>query len=142
VCHRQAGRELGWQSQQLQFGQQLQFEVCLCQVARSSQKGWGKLVDCALEINCVLDPDTSCCTALVASTRCRDFGMDKTSFSGDGVVTGSGLIAGRPVFVYSQDFTGGAVVGRTGSRYSSLPLLDWICTLPTHAPPACAGALL
>lgn len=36
--------------------------------------------------------------------------MDKTSFSGDGVVTGSGLIAGRPVFVYSQDFTGGPVV--------------------------------
>jgi hypothetical protein len=32
--------------------------------------------------------------------------MDKSSFSGDGVITGSGLIAGRPVFVYSQDFTG------------------------------------
>jgi len=32
--------------------------------------------------------------------------MDKSSFSGDGVVTGSGLIGGRPVFVYSQDFTG------------------------------------
>lgn len=38
--------------------------------------------------------------------RCRDFGMDKSSFSGDGVVTGSGLIMGRPVYVYSQDFTG------------------------------------
>ena len=25
--------------------------------------------------------------------------------AGDGVVTGSGTIAGRPVFVYSQDFT-------------------------------------
>jgi acetyl-CoA carboxylase carboxyltransferase component len=35
--------------------------------------------------------------------------MDKSSFSGDGVVTGSGLIAGRPVFVYSQDFTGEAI---------------------------------
>jgi hypothetical protein len=44
--------------------------------------------------------------AAVFTSRCRDFGMDKSSFSGDGVVTGSGMIAGRPVFVYSQDFTG------------------------------------
>jgi hypothetical protein len=46
-----------------------------------------------------------CCCDFVTA-RCRDFGMDKSSFSGDGVITGSGLIAGRPVFVYSQDFTG------------------------------------
>ncbi len=37
--------------------------------------------------------------------RCTNFGMDKTSFLGDGVVTGYGTIDGRVVYVYSQDFT-------------------------------------
>ncbi len=37
--------------------------------------------------------------------RCTDFGMEKTKFAGDGVVTGSGTINGRLVYVYSQDFT-------------------------------------
>jgi propionyl-CoA carboxylase beta chain len=37
--------------------------------------------------------------------RCNDFGMDAQRIPGDGVVTGHGRIAGRPVFVFSQDFT-------------------------------------
>jgi len=39
--------------------------------------------------------------------RCRDFGMDdpKTQIPGDGVVTGSAKIDGRPVYLFSQDFT-------------------------------------
>ena len=37
--------------------------------------------------------------------RCTDFGMEDQKILGDGVVTGHGLIAGRPVYVYSQDFT-------------------------------------
>ncbi len=37
--------------------------------------------------------------------RCIDFGMEKQSVPGDGVVTGNGTINGRLVFVYSQDFT-------------------------------------
>ena len=37
--------------------------------------------------------------------RCTDFGMDKKSIPGDGVVTGYGTINGRLVFSYSQDFT-------------------------------------
>ena len=35
----------------------------------------------------------------------HDFGMDEQKFPGDGVVTGSGRIHGRPVFVFAQDFT-------------------------------------
>jgi len=35
----------------------------------------------------------------------RDFGMDDQKVPGDGVVTGSGRIHGRPVFVFAQDFT-------------------------------------
>jgi propionyl-CoA carboxylase beta chain len=43
--------------------------------------------------------------------RCHDFGMGETRIPGDGVVTGYGTINGRPVFVFSQDFTvfGGAL---------------------------------
>jgi propionyl-CoA carboxylase beta chain len=43
--------------------------------------------------------------------RCVDFGMDETKIPGDGVVTGYGMINGRLVFVFSQDFTvfGGAL---------------------------------
>ncbi len=37
--------------------------------------------------------------------RCTNFGMDKTKFLGDGVVTGYGTIDGRLVYVYAQDFT-------------------------------------
>ena len=37
--------------------------------------------------------------------RSKDFGLDKQIFPGDGVVTGHGLIDGRNVFVFAQDFT-------------------------------------
>src|SRR6185437_7999528 len=37
--------------------------------------------------------------------RSRDFGLDKQKYPGDGVVTGHGLIDGRKVFVFAQDFT-------------------------------------
>jgi propionyl-CoA carboxylase beta chain len=43
--------------------------------------------------------------------RCTDFGMTEQKIPGDGVVTGYGMINGRLVFVFSQDFTvfGGAL---------------------------------
>jgi propionyl-CoA carboxylase beta chain len=46
--------------------------------------------------------------------NCVDFGMDESHIPGDGVVTGSGTINGRLVYVFSQDFTvfGGAVSER------------------------------
>ena len=37
--------------------------------------------------------------------RSRDFGLDKQIYPGDGVITGHGLIDGRKVFVFAQDFT-------------------------------------
>src|SRR5712691_1207144 len=37
--------------------------------------------------------------------RSRDFGLDKQLYPGDGVVSGHGLIDGRRVFVFAQDFT-------------------------------------
>jgi len=43
--------------------------------------------------------------------RSSDFGMAQNKIPGDGVVTGYGSVNGRPVFVFSQDFTvfGGAL---------------------------------
>jgi len=42
---------------------------------------------------------------------CTDFGMENQRIPGDGVITGHGMINGRPVMVFSQDFTvfGGAL---------------------------------
>ena len=37
--------------------------------------------------------------------RCVDFGMEDSTYPGDGVVTGWGTINGRLVYVFSQDFT-------------------------------------
>lgn len=37
--------------------------------------------------------------------RCKDFGLDKQYYPGDGVVTGYGNVNGRLVYVFSQDFT-------------------------------------
>ena len=37
--------------------------------------------------------------------RSHDFGLDKQLYPGDGVITGHGLIDGRNVFVFAQDFT-------------------------------------
>ncbi|HEV2845232.1 MAG TPA: carboxyl transferase domain-containing protein, partial [Thermoanaerobaculia bacterium] len=37
--------------------------------------------------------------------RCRDFGMDKVTIPGDGVVCGYGTADGRLVYVFAQDFT-------------------------------------
>jgi propionyl-CoA carboxylase beta chain len=37
--------------------------------------------------------------------RSRDFDLDKQKYPGDGVVTGHGLVDGRRVFIFAQDFT-------------------------------------
>jgi propionyl-CoA carboxylase beta chain len=50
--------------------------------------------------------------------NCTDFGMEETKIPGDGVVTGSGTINGRLVYVYSQDFTvfGGSLSERHAQK--------------------------
>ncbi|AEI49545.1 acyl-CoA carboxylase subunit beta [Runella slithyformis] len=37
--------------------------------------------------------------------RCKDFGLEKEYYLGDGVITGYGTIDGRLVYVFAQDFT-------------------------------------
>lgn len=43
--------------------------------------------------------------------RCNDFGLVDKTGPGDGVVTGFGKVNGRPIYLFSQDFTvfGGAL---------------------------------
>jgi propionyl-CoA carboxylase beta chain len=53
----------------------------------------------------LLDPDSFEEYDMFVSHDCQNFGMQDKKFEGDGVVTGSGTINGRLVFVYSQDFT-------------------------------------
>lgn len=53
----------------------------------------------------LLDPDSFEEYDMFVEHRCGHFGMDNKTTAGDGCVTGHGTIHGRPVFVYSQDFT-------------------------------------
>ncbi len=56
-------------------------------------------------IDLLLDPGSFEEFDMFKSHRCRDFGMDKQVFPGDGVVTGYGTVNGRVVYVFAQDFT-------------------------------------
>jgi len=58
--------------------------------------------------------------------RCVDFGMAENRIPGDGVVTGYGMINGRVVFVFSQDFT---VFGGSLSEAHA----EKICKIMDHA---------
>ena len=50
--------------------------------------------------------------------NCAEFGMETQKFPGDGVVTGSGTINGRLVYVFAQDFTvfGGSLSERHAQK--------------------------
>jgi acetyl-CoA carboxylase carboxyltransferase component len=56
-------------------------------------------------LDLLLDPGSFTEIDMYVTHRCRDFGMDRKVYPGDGVVTGYGTIAGRHVYVFSQDFT-------------------------------------
>ncbi|MCS7019864.1 MAG: acyl-CoA carboxylase subunit beta [Cytophagales bacterium] len=56
-------------------------------------------------IDLLLDPGTFEEIGKFVMHRCKDFGLDKEYYLGDGVVTGYGKVNGRLVYVFSQDFT-------------------------------------
>jgi propionyl-CoA carboxylase beta chain len=66
----------------------------------------------------LLDPGTFVEIDKFVTHRCTDFGMAEQKIPGDGVVTGHGRIEGRPVFVFSQDFTvfGGSLSGAFAAK--------------------------
>ena len=71
---------------------------------KEQQKSKGKL--CSRErIDALLDKESFVESFPYMTARSTDFGMDRHRFSGDGVVAGTGLIDGRQVWLFSQDFT-------------------------------------
>jgi propionyl-CoA carboxylase beta chain len=71
-------------------------------VARQHQSG--KLT-ARERVDMFLDPGTFVELDKFKTHRCAEFGMEKQKVLGDGVVTGYGLVEGRQVFVFAQDFT-------------------------------------
>jgi len=62
-------------------------------------------------IELLVDPGTFVELNPFIEHRCTDFGLGEQKGPGDGVVTGYGKVNGRPIFLFSQDFTvfGGAL---------------------------------
>ncbi|MCL4304435.1 acyl-CoA carboxylase subunit beta [bacterium] len=56
-------------------------------------------------LDILLDPGTFNEIDALVTHRSTQFGLDKQTVYGDGVVTGYGKIAGRLVYVFAQDFT-------------------------------------
>jgi propionyl-CoA carboxylase beta chain len=69
-------------------------------------------------IELLLDPGTFQEMDKFVTHRCADFGMEQQKILGDGVVTGHGLVGGRQVFVFAQDFTvfGGSLSGAYATK--------------------------
>jgi acetyl-CoA carboxylase carboxyltransferase component len=72
--------------------------------AVQKQKEQGKLT-ARERLNYLFDPETFRELDLFVTHRSTYFDMDKVDIPADGVVTGHGLVNGRPVFAFAQDFT-------------------------------------
>ena len=72
--------------------------------AVAKHKGKGKLT-ARERLDIFFDPGTFREIDMFVTHRCVNFGMEKIDVPSDGVVTGHGLVDGRPVFAFSQDFT-------------------------------------
>ena len=71
---------------------------------QEAQHAKGKLT-ARERIEVLADKDSFVEYDMFVEHRSTDFGMEKNKIPGDGVVTGNCKINGRPVLIYSQDFT-------------------------------------
>src|SRR5919202_821946 len=71
-------------------------------------------------VDLLFDPGTFEEVDKLVTHRCRDFGMDQQIVPGDGVVAGHGLVDGRQVFAFAQDFT---VVGGSLSETNAAKIV-------------------
>jgi len=73
-------------------------------------------------IETFLDPGSFVEVDKFKTHRCSDFGMGEHRVLGDGVVTGHGLVEGRQVFVFAQDFTvfGGSLSGAFAEKINKV----------------------
>lgn len=83
--------------------------------AVASHRAKGKLT-ARQRLLCLFDPGTFREIDMFVSHRCDYFGMKNVNIPSDGVVTGHGLVEGRPVFAYAQDFTSRA--GSLGEKHA------------------------
>ena len=90
-----------------------------------SQRKRGKLT-ARERLEKLFDDGTFAETDTFATHRATDLGLDRQRFAGDSVVTGSGLVNGRQVFAYAQDFT---VLGGSLSEVAA----QKICKVMDHA---------
>ncbi|MDM7929599.1 acyl-CoA carboxylase subunit beta [Blastomonas fulva] len=83
----------------------------------AAQHSKGKLT-ARERIDVLLDPGSFEELDMYVEHNCVDFGMQDQIIPGDGVVTGSGTVNGRLVFVFSQDFTvfGGSLSERHAQK--------------------------
>ncbi len=83
--------------------------------AIAKQKEKGKLT-ARQRIGLLFDKGTFRELDMFVTHRCVNFGMESVDIPADGVVTGHGLVDGRPVFAYAQDFT--ARAGSLGEMHA------------------------
>ncbi len=69
-----------------------------------SQHSKGKLT-ARERVQLLMDEDSFEEIGMLTTHRSSNFGLEKQQFLGDGVVTGYGTVHGRPIYVFSQDFT-------------------------------------
>jgi acetyl-CoA carboxylase carboxyltransferase component len=82
-------------------------------VAKHKEKG--KLT-ARERLNHLFDPGTFREIDMFVTHRCVNFGMAEVDIPSDGVVTGHGLVEGRQVFAFAQDFT--ARAGSLGEMHA------------------------
>ncbi|MCF8038812.1 MAG: methylmalonyl-CoA carboxyltransferase [Desulfohalobiaceae bacterium] len=83
--------------------------------AVAKHKAKGKLT-ARERLDLFFDPGTFQETDMFVKHRCVNFGMEEVDIPSEGVVTGYGLVNGRSVCAYSQDFT--ARAGSLGEMHS------------------------
>ena len=83
----------------------------------SKQHKKGKLT-ARERIEILLDKGSFQELGMLVKHRSTDFGLEKSKFLGDGVVTGYGTVNGRLIYVFSQDFTifGGSLAEAHASK--------------------------
>lgn len=83
-------------------------------------------------IGLLLDSDSFIEHQPYMTVRSSDFGLDKKIFMGDGIVSGSGKIEGRQVFLFAQDFT--VLGGSLGEMHAERIVEAQMLSLKTGTP--------
>jgi propionyl-CoA carboxylase beta chain len=83
-------------------------------------------------VHALLDEGTFEELDMFVTHQCQDFNMEKQRILTDGVITGFGKIDGRPVCVFSQDFTifGGSLSGAYAKKICKIMDLATKCGYP------------